>query len=48
MVRVGHIAHALREEVASIDFNPLSVLAEASGVRLLDCRIVVSAGSDCG
>ncbi|MFH1009337.1 MAG: acetate--CoA ligase family protein [Candidatus Latescibacterota bacterium] len=43
MVRVSHLAHALEDRVASMDFNPIRVLPQGEGVMLLDCRIVTGA-----
>ncbi len=41
MVRFSSIACALKDRVSSMDFNPIKVLPEGKGVRLLDCRMVL-------
>ena len=41
MVRISEIAHALRDLVHAIDFNPVKILPEGQGIKFLDCRIVL-------
>jgi len=41
MVRVSFIACALKDLVSSMDFNPIKVLPEGKGVKLLDSRMVL-------
>jgi acetyltransferase len=39
MVDISIIADSLQSMIASLDFNPLIVLPEGQGIKLLDCRI---------
>jgi acetyltransferase len=39
MVDISIIADSLQAMIASLDFNPLVVLPEGQGIKLLDCRI---------
>ena len=36
LVRLGRMAHALGERLVSLDLNPLMVLPEGQGVRIVD------------
>ncbi len=40
VVRVGELAHEMRDEPVTIDLNPVAVLPAGHGVRVLDARIV--------
>jgi hypothetical protein len=44
MVRISVIAHALKDRVSSMDFNPIMVLPEGQGIALVDCRMVMKSG----
>jgi len=39
MVDISLIAGSLQSSIASLDFNPLIVMPDGQGVKLLDCRI---------
>ncbi len=41
MVRISAMAYALRDQVSSMDFNPIMVLPEGQGVALVDCRMIL-------
>ena len=42
LVRLGRMAHALGERLVSLDLNPVMVLPEGQGVRIVD--IVMQGG----
>ena len=44
MVRISAMAYALRDQVSSMDFNPIMVLPEGQGIALVDCRMILRPG----
>ncbi len=48
LVRLGRMAHALGDRLVSLDLNPVMVLPEGEGVRIVDIVMQVAPARHCG